>query len=103
MPTTGQSRWKSVRDGLVPPTIKRSQFWRTSCQLAVLCPSSLPSFSDCSHQSQAQQTVIDCGKLLDVKAGVWREKMSVVLDHKLIKSILPSDRVDASVKAENRN
>ena len=59
-------------------------------------------FGLCSHQSQAQQTVIDCGKLLDVKAGVWREKMSVVLDHKLIKSILPSDRVDASVKAENR-
>ncbi len=36
----------------------------------------------------APQTV-DCGRLLDVKAGVWRERVSVTVDNGVVKSIAP--------------
>jgi len=36
----------------------------------------------------ATQT-LDCGRLLDVKAGVWRERVSVLVEDKLIKSVTP--------------
>jgi imidazolonepropionase-like amidohydrolase len=36
----------------------------------------------------APQTV-DCGRLLDVKAGVWRERVSVTIDNGVVKSIAP--------------
>lgn len=39
--------------------------------------------------SAATQTV-DCGRLLDVKAGVWRERVSVVVDNGVIKSVAPT-------------
>ncbi|WP_377704777.1 amidohydrolase family protein [Pseudoduganella sp. UC29_71] len=37
----------------------------------------------------AVQTV-DCGRLLDVKAGVWRERVSVVIDNGVVKSVAPT-------------
>lgn len=37
----------------------------------------------------AQTSTIDCGKLLDVKAGTWRENVSITVENKLIKSIDP--------------
>ncbi|MGO4377745.1 amidohydrolase family protein [Pseudoduganella sp. RAF19] len=33
---------------------------------------------------------IDCGRLLDVKAGVWREKVTVVVENGSVKSIAPT-------------
>jgi len=33
---------------------------------------------------------IDCGRLLDVKAGVWREKMTVVVENGSVKSVAPT-------------
>ena len=36
----------------------------------------------------APQTV-DCGRLLDVKAGVWRERVSITVDNGVVKSIAP--------------
>ncbi|TXI96609.1 MAG: amidohydrolase family protein, partial [Burkholderiaceae bacterium] len=55
-----------------------------------------------SSSAHAQQTVIDCGKLLDIKSGIWLDKMSIVTEHKLIKAVLPSDKIDSGIKAENR-
>ena len=55
-----------------------------------------------SSSAQAQQTVIDCGKLLDIKSGVWLDKMSLVTERKLIKAVLPSDKIDSGIKVENR-
>lgn len=37
----------------------------------------------------ATQT-IDCGRLLDVKAGVWREKVTVTVENSVIKSVAPT-------------
>jgi imidazolonepropionase-like amidohydrolase len=39
--------------------------------------------------SAATQTV-DCGRLLDVKAGVWRERVTVVVDGGVVKSVAPT-------------
>jgi imidazolonepropionase-like amidohydrolase len=36
----------------------------------------------------APQTV-DCGRLLDVKAGAWRERVSITVDNGVVKSIAP--------------
>jgi imidazolonepropionase-like amidohydrolase len=33
---------------------------------------------------------IDCGRLLDVKAGVWRERVTVVVENGSVKSIAPT-------------
>ncbi|WMW81728.1 amidohydrolase family protein [Undibacterium cyanobacteriorum] len=54
----------------------------------------------CSAPSFAQQTVVDCGKLLDVKAGVWRDKMSVVIENKQIKSIVPSQSLTGEQRVD---
>lgn len=54
----------------------------------------------CSAPSFAQQTVVDCGKLLDVKAGVWRDKMSVVIENKQIKSIVPTQSLTAEQRVD---
>lgn len=35
----------------------------------------------------AGTTVINCGKLLDVKAGVWRERVSITIENNSVKSI----------------
>ncbi|MBX9901420.1 MAG: amidohydrolase family protein [Burkholderiaceae bacterium] len=39
--------------------------------------------------SHAATVTVDCGKLLDVKAGVWRDRVSVVIEDGTIKSIIP--------------
>ena len=39
--------------------------------------------------SHASTVTVDCGKLLDVKAGVWRDRVSVVIEDGTIKSIIP--------------
>nr|WP_314862185.1 amidohydrolase family protein [uncultured Undibacterium sp.] len=41
----------------------------------------------CSTSAIAGTTVINCGKLLDVKAGVWRERVSITIENNTIKSI----------------
>ncbi|RSZ59561.1 amidohydrolase family protein [Massilia atriviolacea] len=42
----------------------------------------------CGSAQAATQT-IDCARLLDVKAGVWREKVSIVVEDGAIKSVAP--------------
>ncbi|HEY5800041.1 MAG TPA: amidohydrolase family protein [Burkholderiaceae bacterium] len=42
-----------------------------------------------SASATAATVTVDCGKLLDVKAGKWREKVSVVIDNGVIKSVGP--------------
>jgi len=53
-----------------------------------------------SSLSHANAITIDCGRLLDVKAGVWRDHVSISIENGLIKSISPlqsaPDHVDLS-------
>ncbi|MFZ6819801.1 amidohydrolase family protein [Undibacterium sp. Ji22W] len=48
----------------------------------------------------ATTTVVNCGKLLDVKNGVWRDKVSIMIEDKKILSIAPwktdSNAIDLS-------
>lgn len=50
--------------------------------------------------AQAASVTVDCGRLLDVKAGTWQERVSVNIENGLIKSITPlhaaPDHVDLS-------
>jgi imidazolonepropionase-like amidohydrolase len=39
--------------------------------------------------AQAATQTVDCGRMLDVKAGVWREKVSIVIDDGKVVSIGP--------------
>jgi len=39
--------------------------------------------------SQAATQTVDCGRMLDVKAGVWREKVSIVIEDGKVVSIGP--------------
>jgi imidazolonepropionase-like amidohydrolase len=39
--------------------------------------------------AQAAPQTVDCGRLLDVKSGQWREKVSIVVDGGVIKSVGP--------------
>jgi imidazolonepropionase-like amidohydrolase len=49
--------------------------------------------------AQAAQTV-DCGRLLDVKSGTWRERVSIVIENGTVKSVGPmapaADHIDLS-------
>ena len=42
-----------------------------------------------ASQSQAATQSVDCGRLLDVKAGVWRDKVSIVIEDGKVKSVGP--------------
>ena len=52
----------------------------------------------------ATQTV-DCGRLLDVKSGTWRERVSIVIEDGTVKSVGPMastpvpGRIDLSAKS----
>ncbi|MGX9221621.1 amidohydrolase family protein [Massilia varians] len=53
--------------------------------------------------THAATQTIDCGRLLDVKSGTWRERVSIVVENGVVKSVGPmtqaaasSDRVDLS-------
>jgi imidazolonepropionase-like amidohydrolase len=37
----------------------------------------------------AAPVTVDCGRLLDVKAGVWRERVSIMVDNGVVTSIAP--------------
>ncbi|MDQ2990366.1 MAG: amidohydrolase family protein [Pseudomonadota bacterium] len=39
--------------------------------------------------AHAAPVTVDCGRLLDVKAGVWRERVSITVDNGVVKSIGP--------------
>ncbi|CAN7375206.1 amidohydrolase family protein [Pseudoduganella sp. LjRoot289] len=45
----------------------------------------------------ATQTTVDCGRLLDVKAGVWRERVSVVVENGVVKSLAPTGAVKGDI------
>lgn len=42
-----------------------------------------------ASSAQAATQTVDCGRLLDVKAGAWRDKVSIVIEDGKIKSIGP--------------
>jgi len=42
-----------------------------------------------ASSGQAAVQTVDCGRMLDVKAGVWRERVSIEIDGNKIKSIGP--------------
>lgn len=42
-----------------------------------------------ASSAQAAPHTIDCGRLLDVKAGTWREKVSIVVDNGKVVSVGP--------------
>jgi len=50
--------------------------------------------------AQAATQTVDCGRLLDVKSGAWRERVSIVIDNGTIQSVGPMtpgpDHVDLS-------
>ena len=50
--------------------------------------------------AQAAPQTVDCGRLLDVKSGAWRERVSIVIDNGTIQSVGPMtpgpDHVDLS-------
>lgn len=39
--------------------------------------------------AQAAPQTVDCGSLLDVRAGVWRERVSITIDNGVVTSIAP--------------
>jgi imidazolonepropionase-like amidohydrolase len=49
---------------------------------------------------QAAIQTVDCGRLLDVKAGLWRDKVSIVIEDGKVKSVQPmsagADHLDLS-------
>jgi imidazolonepropionase-like amidohydrolase len=53
--------------------------------------------------AQAATQTVDCGRLLDVKSGSWRERVSIVIDNGTITSVGPMtpgpDHVDLSSKS----
>lgn len=53
--------------------------------------------------AQAATQTVDCGRLLDVKSGAWRERVSIVIDNGTITSVGPMtpgpDHVDLSTKS----
>jgi len=53
--------------------------------------------------AQAATQTVDCGRLLDVKSGTWRERVSIVIDNGTITSVGPMtagpDHVDLSSKS----
>ncbi|QOY94308.1 amidohydrolase family protein [Massilia sp. UMI-21] len=46
--------------------------------------------------SAATQT-IDCGRLLDVKSGSWRERVSIVVENGVVKSVGPTTQAQGNV------
>ena len=42
-----------------------------------------------ASSAQAATQTVDCGRLLDVKAGVWRDKVSIVIEDGKVKSVGP--------------
>jgi imidazolonepropionase-like amidohydrolase len=42
-----------------------------------------------ASSTQAATQTVDCGRMLDVKAGVWREKVSIVIDDGKVSAIGP--------------
>jgi len=55
----------------------------------------------CTPAAFAAPVIVDCGRLLDVKAGVWRERTSVTIDNGVITAVGPTlpgpgNRIDLS-------
>ena len=41
-----------------------------------------------AQSALAHNTVIHCGKMLDIKAGVWRERVSITIENNSVKYIV---------------
>ncbi|MCD2514738.1 amidohydrolase family protein [Massilia sp. G4R7] len=46
--------------------------------------------------AHAATRTVDCGRLLDVKSGTWRERVSIVVENGVIKSVGPMTQAPAS-------
>ncbi len=53
--------------------------------------------------AQGATQTVDCGRLLDVKSGAWRERVSIVIEDGTIKSVGPmtagADHIDLSTRS----
>jgi imidazolonepropionase-like amidohydrolase len=53
--------------------------------------------------AQGATQTVDCGRLLDVKSGTWRERVSIVIENGSVKSVGPmaqaADHIDLSGKS----
>src|SRR5690349_5608547 len=53
--------------------------------------------------AQCATQTVDCGRLLDVKSGTWRERVSIVIENGAIQSVGPmaqaADHIDLSGKS----
>jgi imidazolonepropionase-like amidohydrolase len=58
---------------------------------------SLLALAALSGPAFAAPQTIDCGRLLDVKSGQWREKVSIVVDGGVVKSIGPMQQKAGNV------
>ncbi|MBY0574696.1 MAG: amidohydrolase family protein [Undibacterium sp.] len=47
--------------------------------------------------------IVDCGKLLDVKSGVWRERVSISIDNGVIKAISPMVQAPSHLDLSNHS
>jgi imidazolonepropionase-like amidohydrolase len=63
-------------------------------KLSALC------FLIAASSTQAATQTVDCGRMLDIRAGAWRDKVSIVIDDGKVSSIGPmsagADHVDLS-------
>ena len=53
--------------------------------------------------AQAATQTVDCGRLLDVKSGAWRERVSIVIDNGTITSVGPMTAGPDHVDLSNRS
>jgi imidazolonepropionase-like amidohydrolase len=60
-------------------------------KLSALC------FLAATSSAQAATLTVDCGRMLDVKAGVWRDKVSIVVDDGKVVSVGPMRAGDGHI------
>ncbi len=74
------------------------------CSFAIITLPELPvqklsalCFLVAASSAQAASQTVDCGRMLDVRAGVWREMVSIVIEDGKVASIGPMSAADGHV------
>ncbi|PWF44999.1 amidohydrolase family protein [Massilia glaciei] len=49
------------------------------------------------QSAAAGAVTVDCGRLLDVKTGAWRERVTVVVENNIIKSVAPTGNTKGQI------
>jgi imidazolonepropionase-like amidohydrolase len=53
--------------------------------------------------AQAATQTVDCGRLLDVKSGAWRERVSIVIEDGTVKSVAPMTAGTGHIDLSNQS